>query len=365
MSLFSRLGRKAMFLLDPETAHGVSITALKSGLVPPCPTIADRRLAVKIAGLEFPNPVGLAAGYDKNAEVPDAMLKFGFGFTEIGTVTPRLQTGNPKPRIFRLEQQQAVINRLGFNNDGHASALNRLLARKGRSGIVGVNIGANKDSADFIADYETGLQTFWPVANYFTVNISSPNTPGLRNLQAGGQLSQLLDRVLALREQLCASSGLHRPIFLKIAPDLGQQQIAEIAQVISATSLDGLIVSNTTTSRLGVEGQRHASEAGGLSGRPLFEASTIVLARMRQLLPKNLPIIGVGGISDGATAIAKLEAGANLVQLYTGLIYQGPCLAAAINRAILHELKARGLDHVSRMTGTKTEVWAQKPLPGE
>ncbi|MCU0790978.1 MAG: quinone-dependent dihydroorotate dehydrogenase [Nitratireductor sp.] len=364
MNLITALGRDILFRFDPETAHGLSIKALKSGLVPAAPA-SDPRLAVRLAGLDFSNPVGLAAGYDKNAEVPDAILRLGFGFAEAGTITPRAQPGNPKPRIFRLAAQEAVINRLGFNNEGHAAALVRLKARAGRPGIVGVNIGANKDAADFAADYVAGIEAFWNVASYFTANISSPNTPGLRNLQAGEALQALLERVLGKRDELAARTKLARPVFLKIAPDLDRGQIEEIAGVVSASTLDGIIISNTTVGREGVEGSPHASEAGGLSGKPLFERSTIVLARMRQLLGPDLPIIGVGGIDSAQTAIAKLEAGANLVQLYTGMVYRGPGIACEIRKGLLEAVEARGLDSVSGLTGLLTAEWAARKLPGE
>jgi dihydroorotate dehydrogenase len=363
LNFLSSLGRDILFRFDPETAHGLSIKALGSGLFPAAPS-SDPRLAVRVAGLDFPNPVGMAAGYDKNAEVPDALLRLGFGFAEVGTITPRPQGGNPRPRIFRLVEQRAVINRLGFNNEGHAAALARLKARAGRPGIVGVNIGANKDAADFIADYEAGVEAFWDVASYFTANISSPNTPGLRNLQAGEALKALLARVLGRRDALAAKTGKVRPVFLKIAPDLDEGQMAEIAGVISASALDGLIVSNTTIGRQGVEASRHAGEAGGLSGQPLFERSTIVLARMRQLLGPDIPIIGVGGIDSAATAIAKLEAGANLVQLYTGMIYRGPGIACEIRDGLIRALEERGLGTVSRLTGLRTAEWAARELPG-
>jgi dihydroorotate dehydrogenase len=364
LSIASRLGRELLFRLDPESAHGFSIRALKSGIFPAAPR-SDARLAVSLAGLEFPNPIGLAAGYDKNAEVPDAMLRLGFGFTEVGTVTPRPQAGNPRPRIFRIVERNAVINRLGFNNEGHAAALRRLQSRAGRSGIVGVNIGANKDSADFAADYVAGIEAFWNVASYFTANISSPNTPGLRNLQGAEALRELLARVLGKRSELAAKTGRQRAVFLKIAPDLDRAQMEAIAGVVRESALDGLIVSNTTTGRAGVEGLPHAAEAGGLSGQPLFERSTVVLARMRQLLGPQLPIIGVGGVDSAASAIAKLEAGANLVQLYTGMIYRGPGLACEITRGLVAEIERRGLPCIAALTGTKTAQWAARPLEGE
>lgn len=363
MSLFGKLARSALFRLDPETAHNVSISALSLGLAPVCRRIHDPRLVCKMAGLSFANPVGMAAGYDKNGVVPNAILSLGFGFCEIGTVTPLPQQGNPKPRIFRLEAQDAVINRLGFNNEGHGTVFNRLQKRFGRRGIVGVNIGANKDSQDFIGDYELGIERFWPVANYFTANISSPNTPGLRDLQTGEALRQLLGRVVAKRDAMAADTGMMRPVFLKIAPDLDQKQMEEISGEIARSTLDGLIVSNTTLSRKHVSSNPKSSQSGGLSGRPLFDRSTIVLARMRKLLGKEFPIIGVGGIDSVETAWSKLEAGANLLQLYTGMIYQGPCIASQINRGLLLRLRAEKLDHISRICGRANEDWASRDLP--
>lgn len=295
---FSDLARRGLFLLDPETAHGASITALKSGLLPSCRVPADPRLACTVAGLNFPNPLGMAAGYDKNGDVPDALLKLGFGFTEVGTVTPRPQAGNDKPRIFRLTADRAVINRLGFNNEGHDAVYKRLAERlTGRGnadGIVGVNIGANKDSADRIADYVAGISRFYPVASYFTVNISSPNTPGLRDLQARESLCALLDAVLAARAEAAVRHGKSLPVFLKIAPDLTEEGLDDIAAEALAHDLDGLIVSNTTLSREGLTDRVHAGEAGGMSGAPLFQRSTAILARMRRRVGPELPIIGVG-----------------------------------------------------------------------
>ncbi|MEC9344306.1 MAG: quinone-dependent dihydroorotate dehydrogenase [Pseudomonadota bacterium] len=365
MSLFDRILRPALFRIDPETAHRMSIMALKAGVVPPCPSPADPRLAVSIAGLRFPNPIGLAAGYDKNGEVPNAMARQGFGFVETGSVTPRPQPGNPRPRIFRLEESRGVINRLGFNNDGHAAVLARLAARRSTgTGPVGVNIGANKDSADFAADYLAGLETFHGVADYFTANISSPNTPGLRKLQARAALSDLLDRLLDRRDALTQGSGVQRPVFLKIAPDLDKAQMDDIASAIEGSGLDGLIVSNTTVSRWGIENARHAGESGGLSGRPLFERSTIVLARMRTRLP-DLPMIGVGGVESAETAIAKMEAGADLVQLYTAMIYRGPDIAAKINRGLVDALDRDGLSAPHEWRGRRTREWAGRNLPEE
>jgi dihydroorotate dehydrogenase len=332
-SLFERFGRTALFALDPETAHGLSIAALKSG-VPLCrPPRPDPRLAVTIAGLAFPNPLGMAAGYDKNAEVPDALLRLGFGFAEVGTLTPLPQPGNTRPRIFRLAGDRAVINRLGFNNDGHERALQRLQARARRGGIVGVNIGANKDSTDRIADYVAGVKRFAPLASYLAVNISSPNTPGLRAMQERAALAELLTRVIAGRDEAIAGSR-KVPVFLKIAPDLGEAELADVAAEVLDKKADGLIVSNTTLSRAGLTG-RHGEETGGLSGRPLFARSTAVLARMRKLVGPELPLIGVGGVDSAGTALDKVKAGADLVQLYTGFVYGGPGLPQRLAKGLL------------------------------
>lgn len=363
MSLFAKLARSALFTLDPETAHGISVAALSLGLAPLCARVRDLRLSCEVAGLSFANPVGIAAGYDKNGLVPDALLALGFGFAEVGTVTPRPQAGNPKPRIFRLPEHDGVINRLGFNNEGHDAVYNRLHKRFGRRGIVGVNIGANKDSSDFFADYVSGIERFWAMASYFTVNISSPNTPGLRDLQAAQALRRLLELVLAKRDALARQTGDRRPLFLKLAPDLDDRQMKAIAGVISQSALDGVIVSNTTLSRHGVTSEPVYKEAGGLSGRPLFERSTIVLARMRKLLGTDIALIGVGGIDSAETAWRKLEAGANLLQLYTGMIYKGPCIAAQINRGLLRRMAAENIGHISQISGRTTHEWAKRPLP--
>lgn len=361
MSFLSTLGRKGLFLFDPETAHGLSIAALKAGVVPACPAKADPRLAQTIAGLAFPNPLGMAAGYDKNAEVPEALLRLGFGFTEIGTVTPRPQEGNPKPRIFRLVQDDAVINRLGFNNAGHAAALDRLKACR-RDALIGVNIGANKDSADRIADYVAGIRTFYDVARYFTANISSPNTPGLRDLQAKESLHALLSAVLAARAEEAEKSGRQVPVFLKIAPDLTEEGLDDIAEVALAHPLDGLIVSNTTLSRDGLSDTRQAGEAGGLSGKPLFEKSTVVLAKMRRRVGENLPIIGVGGVSSAETAAEKIRAGAHLVQLYSCMVYAGPTLPGEIVSGLSRICDREQIASISVLRGTRTAHWADRAL---
>ncbi len=361
-TLMDAIGRKALFLLDAETAHGLSITALKSGLAP-CPRVpADPRLGVDLAGISLPNPLGMAAGYDKNGEVIDALLALGFGFTEAGSITPRPQPGNPKPRVFRLEKHRGVINRLGFNNEGHEACLKRLAARK-PNGVVGINIGANKDSEDRTGDYVEGIARFYRLASYFTVNVSSPNTPGLRNLQAKAALDDLLGRVIAARDAAAADAGHAVPVFLKIAPDLGESDLDDIAQAVTDAGTEGLIVSNTTLSRAGVEDHPAAHEAGGLSGAPLFERSTIVLAKIRQRMGPDFPLVGVGGITDAQSAIAKMEAGANAVQFYSGLVYGGPGLVARMLAGMIDRIERDGAVSIADYTNRTSADWAAKPIP--
>ncbi len=341
---FYRLARPALFCLPPERAHALSIQALKLG-VPPAPTRQPSpSLRQTVAGLDFPSPVGLAAGYDKNAEVADAMLAQGFGFVEVGTLTPRPQAGNPRPRLFRLIEDEAVINRLGFNNQGHDAAARRLAARADQGGLVGVNLGANKDADDRIADYVAGIVRFRGLASYFTINISSPNTPGLRDLQGRDALARLLDRVL--------EAAPDAPVFLKVAPDLGAADIDDIVAVVTARPIAGLIISNTTLARPESLKSRHAGEAGGLSGKPLMAPSTAVLAAFYQRIGKTLPLIGVGGIASAEDAYAKIRAGACLVQLYSALIYQGPGLAARIHDGLAQRLAADGHAHIGDAIGT-------------
>ena len=363
-----QLVKPALFLLPPEQAHYLSIKALKSGLMPRYENALDTRIQRTIAGLNFPNPIGIAAGYDKNGEVPDAILRIGFGFAEVGTITPRPQPGNPRPRIFRLEQEQAIINRLGFNNQGHDAVFRRMNARSGKppdkdldKGIVGINIGANKDSDDFVADYVKGVEVFASSASYFTINISSPNTPGLRNLQAADALTRLLGNVLAKRDAVGGDIDRKVPVFLKIAPDLDDKELDDIAAVVNASALDAVIISNTTIDRstlINPSKGVHADEQGGLSGKPLFIKSTIILAKMRQRLSDNLPIIGVGGIDSVETAIAKMEAGADLIQIYTGLVYQGPEMPQKIARGLSALVSLENLDNISEIVGRKTGHWA-------
>lgn len=353
-----RLGAGLLRTLDPEQAHGVAIRALKAGVVPGCRVSPDPRLAVRVAGLDFPNPLGMAAGFDKNAEVPDAVLALGFGFVEVGTVTPRPQAGNPRPRIFRLPGDGAVVNRLGFNNEGHDAAYARLAARAGRAGIVGVNIGANKDSSDRTGDYVAGVRRFASVASYLTVNISSPNTPGLRDLQARDALDELLARTIDTRDAL---PGRRVPVFLKIAPDVAEEGIDDIAAVALARGVDGLIVSNTTLSRAGLTDPA-AKETGGLSGRPMFRRSTIALAKMRQRVGPQMPLIGVGGIASARDVLAKVKAGADLVQLYTAFIYAGSGLAADILDELGRLVRADGAADLRALRDRDVADLARLPL---
>jgi len=352
------LVKPLVFRVDPELAHFLTVKALASGLAPRCAPRVDPRLKVSAFGLDFPNPVGIAAGLDKNGEAPDALIALGYGHVEVGTVTPRPQPGNPKPRMFRLVADHAVINRFGFNNQGHAALRARLEARRGRPGIVGVNIGANKDSDDRIADYVAGVRAFADLAAYYTVNVSSPNTPGLRDLQARDQLAELLGRTLAARDEIAASGGRRVPVLLKIAPDIVDDGLADVAEVALSSGVDGLIVSNTTLDRRGVSDPVVAKEAGGLSGRPLFRRSTVVLAKMRRLVGPALPIVGVGGIDSGDTAWEKIAAGADLIQVYSGMVYEGPFLAARIVADLAARLDREGVASLAALRGSRTEHWA-------
>jgi dihydroorotate dehydrogenase len=331
--LFS-IARPALFLLDGEAAHRLTMAALSlaPASAPPKP---DPMLAMTLAGLDFPTPVGLAPGFDKNAEAPHAMFGFGFGFVEIGTVTPLPQAGNPRPRLFRLVEDKAVINRMGFNNDGADAVVARLQAGQRRAGIIGVNIGANKDSVDRIADYAVMTRTMAPLARYLTVNISSPNTPGLRALKDAGALAALLDAVQDARgANTC-------PVFLKLAPDLEPADIDDITRIAIDKRLDALIVSNTTISRPALL-SRHAGEAGGLSGAPLRDLAQQRLRDFRTASGGAIPLIGVGGIASADDAYARIRAGASLVQLYSALVYEGPGLAGQINRGLKTLLKRDG-----------------------
>ncbi|ESQ74400.1 quinone-dependent dihydroorotate dehydrogenase [Asticcacaulis sp. AC402] len=346
------LATRALHVLPPETAHTVTIQLLKAGLGP-VSSLKTPELAVDVpfdgGVLRFPNCVGLAAGFDKNADVPLAMARAGFGFVECGTVTPLSQEGNPKPRLFRLREDEAVINRMGFNNGGLEAYARNLEGAKGRA-VIGLNIGANKDAADRMADYVTGLKRLWGLGSYFTINISSPNTPGLRALQGRSHLDDLLGRIAETRRSLTQATRQNMPVFLKIAPDLDDAEIEDTVLATLDHGLEGLIVSNTTLSRNGLRSS-FASEAGGMSGKPLFELSTRALKVAATAAAGRLVLIGAGGISSGAQAYAKIRAGASLVQLYSALVYQGPGLADAVRRDLVARLKADGFATISEAIG--------------
>ncbi|MEJ8572542.1 quinone-dependent dihydroorotate dehydrogenase [Microbaculum marinum] len=360
--LLERIGGPVLRAIDPERAHDLAIAVLRTGLVNRRPSPDDERLRVRLWNLDFRNPVGMAAGFDKNGDVPDALLGLGFGFVEIGTVAPRPQPGNPKPRVFRLSADEAAINRYGFNTKGQDAVTANLARRdRRRSGILGINIGANKDSEDRTADYVAGVAAFAEHADYLAVNISSPNTPGLRDLHHDLALEDLLARVSAERDRQTAATGRRVPLLLKIAPDLEDADLDAIAGAYGRHRFEGLIVSNTTLSRSGLADPQ-ASEAGGLSGRPLFRRSTIILARLRQRVGPGVPLIGVGGIDSGATAYEKIRAGACLVQVYTGLVFKGPGLVDTIKRDLLEALRRDGLSSISDAVGTGTDDWARQDI---
>ncbi len=335
--------------LDPETAHGLALDALALGLGPKDVGGDDPVLAVEVAGLNLSNPVGLAAGFDKDARVADALIDCGFGLIELGGVTPLPQPGNPRPRIFRLSEDRAVINRMGFNNRGlDAFAAN--LARRRRRGMVGVNLGANKEAQDRTQDYVTGLTRLWGQADYFAVNVSSPNTPGLRNLQSEAALEDLLGRLQEARSRL---TGPRAPVFLKVAPDIADTEAGRMVDACLSHGIDGIIVSNTTLARPDSLTSRFASETGGLSGAPLMGPSTQVLGWFHQASAGRLALVGVGGIASGADAYAKIRAGASAVQLYSALVFEGPGLVARIKADLAARLKADGFASVSAAVGAR------------
>ena len=361
-SLVQNVVLRALRCLDAEKAHQLTIKGLKTGLVPGLGLPKDPRLAVDLFDIHFHNPLGMAAGFDKNGEVPDALLHMGFGFTEVGTVTPLAQPGNPKPRSFRLMEDRACINRFGFNNEGHDVIYQRLAKRAHKGGIVGVNVGANKTSTDRVADYVSGIRKFADIASYFTVNISSPNTPGLRDLQAKGALHELLGAVMTTRDEMATTVGREVPVFLKIAPDVNEAGLADIAEEVLAAKVDGLIISNTTISRVGLTDTKLAQETGGMSGRPLFRKSTVVLARMRRLVGPDLPIIGVGGIDSPAAAWSKITAGANLLQIYSGLVFEGSSLLRATLLHLGIELDRHGFSSLKEASGINVDAWANEAI---
>jgi dihydroorotate dehydrogenase len=342
MDLF-RLARPLLHALDPETAHRLAIRILASGWVPPAAPHDPPILAQRLWGLDFPSPVGLAAGFDKHAEVPDRLLAQGFGFVEIGTVTPQPQAGNPRPRLFRLDADRGAINRMGFNSEG-LDAVKARLARRGPFGIVGLNLGANKESADHAADYVAGLRAVGGLAQYYVVNVSSPNTPGLRGLQAKDRLDDLLQRLADARP----AKG---PLLVKVAPDLSDAELVDIIAVALARRIDGLIIGNTTLGRPNSLQSAQRGEAGGLSGAPLKRLAHDVLARAYRLTGGKLPLIGVGGIESGADAYARIRAGASLVQLYTALVFDGPALVTRIKQDLAALLRRDGFNAVSEAVG--------------
>ncbi len=350
------LAASLLGLLAPESAHRAAIRAAAAYPFTTRPD-GDPRLRVKALGLDFPNPLGLAAGFDKSAEAVDGLCRLGFGFIETGTLTPKPQVGNPKPRLFRLKADAAIVNRMGFNNDGYAAALARL-ARARRQGLIGINIGPNKDSRDRIADYVAGIEAFAPYASYFTINISSPNTPGLRNFHARDEFDALAAAVLAARDNIAP----RRPTLVKISPDLNPDELEDVLAVAMARRIDGLIVTNTSIGRPGTLVSPAAKEAGGLSGRPIFELSTRLVARCYLRCGGALPIIGVGGVENVATALAKIEAGASLIQIYTGFIYRGPGLVSEILNGLSGELTRRGLSSLSGCVGARAEQIAAGAL---
>jgi dihydroorotate dehydrogenase len=373
IGLFDRLARPFLSALDPEEAHGLAIKLLKFAPLPRH-SRDDKRLAMRAFGLNFPNPIGIAAGFDKNAEVADALLRLGFGFVEVGTITPKPQAGNPRPRLFRLDADCGVINRLGFNSQGSAAALRRLAARASTVpsnasragsgvGIVGINVGANKDSPDRIADYVQLIERFAAVASYVTVNISSPNTPGLRNMQQAAVLDDLLARVIDARERVVVHAG-PTPVLLKIAPDLSLGDLDEVVGIARSRRVDGMIVGNTTVARPRVlQEAEKAKEAGGLSGRPLFALATRMLAETFVRVEGVFPLIGAGGIDSGAAALAKIRAGASLLQLYSALVFRGLGLVAEIKSALVGALARHRLDSLAELVGADAAAATAEPWP--
>ncbi len=355
------LARPLLYAMEPERAHEMALRALESGAFVRDRSGEDPRLVSDAMGLRFPNPIGIAAGFDKDARVYDAVLAIGFGFAEVGTITPLAQRGNPKPRVLRLIRDRAIINRLGFNNGGHRLA-HRLLSRRDQAGIIGVNIGANKDTEDKAADYVLGVERFYDLADYFMVNISSPNTPGLRDLQAPAQLDGLLGRIAGARDKCRDATGRRIPMAVKIAPDIAVEDLPAMVERMLAHQVDAIAISNTTLARPDGLDPVFINESGGLSGRPLFRRSTALLARVYQLTGGSVPLIGIGGIDSGATALEKIEAGATLLQLYTGLVYEGPPLIAKIKAHLSAAASAAHVTRIGDLVGRRAGEWAARSL---
>jgi dihydroorotate dehydrogenase len=375
IGFLDRLALPLLHALDAEDAHGLAVKMLKVAPLPPAPR-DDPRLALRVFGLNFPNPVGLAAGFDKNAEVPDALLRAGFGFVEVGTITPLPQPGNPRPRLFRLNADQGVINRLGFNSQGADAVLKRLAARAAPSlpspaigggrggGIVGINVGANKDSANRVADYVKLIERFAAVASYVTVNISSPNTPGLRNLQQASVLDDLLARVVDARERVSPHAG-PTPVLLKIAPDLSLSDLDDVVGIARARRVDGMIVGNTTVARPpSLRDTATAKQAGGLSGRPLYALANRMLAETYVRVEDAFALVGAGGIDSGATALGKIRAGASLVQVYSGLVFRGLALVAEIKQTLLAALEREQQNDLKEFIGADAAAVTAEAWPG-
>jgi dihydroorotate dehydrogenase len=355
MAFFDSLALPLLHGMDAERAHNLTIFALSLFPLPPAAE-DDPILAQNVFGLDFTNPLGVAAGFDKDAMAPDGLLRLGFGFAEVGTLTPRPQEGAARPRLFRLHEDRGVINRFGFNNRGHEAARERLLRRAGRGGVVGVNIGANKDSAYRAADYVAGVEAFADLASYYTINISSPNTPGLRDLQQAAALDDLLGRVIEARDALSLSLP-RRPLLLKIAPDLALADLDDVVRVARARGVDGMIVSNTTLARPDFLRDELQGETGGLSGAPLFSLSTRMLAQTYLRVEGQFPLVGVGGVDSPEAAWAKIEAGATLVQLYSALVYEGLGLVARIKEGLAAHLRARKLESIGQAVGLGVQDW--------
>ncbi len=349
--MYKKIIRPLLFKLPAETAHRLAIFALKANLIPAPKEITSTRLQTQLLGLDFPTPIGLAAGFDKNGECYSGLLKQGFGFVEVGTVTPRPQIGNPKPRLFRLAEDQAIINRMGFNNNGADLMRGKLEGRDKSAGIVGVNIGKNKDTLDAASDYLTLLDAFYPLADYLVVNISSPNTTGLRDLQGEAALFELMQALIARKNELAQQYGRTIALLVKIAPDLDTAQMEAIAEVALKLSFDGIIVSNTTISRPNLL-SAEKEQTGGLSGAPLFDLSTQTLAQIYRLTQGKIPLIGVGGVSNLNQLLAKIRAGASLVQIYSALIYEGIDLSARLNKELDNWLAQQNIPNISQLIGS-------------
>ena len=362
IGFFDRLARPFLQALEPEDAHRLAVTMLQFAPLPQAPH-DDPRLAMRVFELNFPNPLGVAPGFDKNGEVPDALFRLGFGFVEIGTITPRPQSGNPRPRLFRLDADRGVINRLGFNSEGADAVLRRLAARANAGGVVGINVGANKDSPDRIADYVELIERFAAVASYVTVNISSPNTPGLRNLQQAAVLDDLLARVIDARERVAPNAG-PTPVLSKIAPDLSLADLDDVVGIARSRRVDGMIVGNTTLARPQyLRETAIAKEAGGLSGAPLLPLSNRMLAETYVRVEGVFPLIGAGGIDSGATALSKIRAGASLIQLYSGLVFAGLGLVADIKRTLIAALDRDRAASLAEYVGTDAASATAEPWP--